>query len=112
MYEDLIQQITTKVNETQDEFIFQTISPWIESNYLLSISKDELAKAIQLVRVMENDGINIYDTYEKAVVLRDHYQSGYQQGYKDGCNHVVEIFDRKINNIKKSLGRNIKDDQN
>ena len=112
MFEDLIQQVTMEATETKDGFIFQTISPWIESNYQISISKDELAKAIQLVRMMEIQGINIYDTYGTATALNDHYQRGYQQGYKDGCNQVMEIIDRKINNIKKSLGRTTKDDQN
>ena len=107
MFEDLIQQVTMEATETKDEFIFQTISPWIESNYQISISKDELAKAIQLVRMMEIQGINIYNIYEKATVLSDHYKRGYRQGYKDGCDYALEA----LRNLKKELMEG-KDDQN
>lgn len=45
---NIINTITTKVTETQDEFIFQTISDWWSDKTQRIISKQELIDALTL----------------------------------------------------------------
>jgi len=45
---NIINEITTRVVETQDEFIFQTISGWWENSTQMVISKKELTDALTL----------------------------------------------------------------
>lgn len=47
-YENFINDVSTKVIETGDEFIFQTISSWIVDNYQITVSKETLSKAVAL----------------------------------------------------------------
>lgn len=48
MYENFINEISTIVIETRDEFIFQTISSCIVDNYQITVSKETLSKAVVL----------------------------------------------------------------
>lgn len=47
---NIINEITTRVAETQDEFIFQTISRWWENKTQMVISKKELIDALTLYK--------------------------------------------------------------
>ena len=40
MYENFSNDGSTKMIETRDEFIFQTISSWIVDNYQITVSSD------------------------------------------------------------------------
>ena len=51
MCENFINGISTKVIETRDEFIFQTISSWIVDNYQITVSKETLSKAVALENI-------------------------------------------------------------
>lgn len=46
-------QIVTRVFETQDEFIFETIRPFCETQAHMAITKDELIRALTLLREQE-----------------------------------------------------------
>ena len=46
--ENFINEVSTKVIETRDEFIFQTISSWIVNNHQITVSKETLSKAVAL----------------------------------------------------------------
>ena len=52
MYENFINDVSTKVIETRDEFIFQTISSWIVNNHQITVSKETLSKAVALVKMI------------------------------------------------------------
>lgn len=47
---NIINEITTRVAETRDEFIFQTISRWWEDKTQMVISKKELIDALTLYK--------------------------------------------------------------
>ena len=51
-YENIINDWLTKMIETRDEFIFQTISSWIVDNYQITVSKEMLSKAVALIKMM------------------------------------------------------------
>ena len=56
MYENFINDVSTKMIETRDEFIFQTISSWIVDNYQITVSKETLSKAV-VVRFVSKTSI-------------------------------------------------------
>ena len=47
----IINEITMKFQETKDEFIFQVLSDFASDKYNITIDKEELVRAIQLVRM-------------------------------------------------------------
>lgn len=51
--EDDLFQVVTKVFETQEEFIFQTIQPFCERQAHMVITKDKLIRALTLLREQE-----------------------------------------------------------
>jgi len=50
---DSIVQFVTKAYETQDAFIFETIRPFCEDKTHMTITKDELIRALTLLREQE-----------------------------------------------------------
>lgn len=62
---NIIDELTTKVAETEDEFVFQTVSKWLNNKTQMVISKQELIDALT--------------TYKKFVRCKDckHYHNGF-----------------------------------
>lgn len=60
---DLIEKIIREVRETEDEFIFSTISPYITKVTETRISKKELRELIPLVRIKP---IKVIDGYGRC----------------------------------------------
>lgn len=48
--DNIIKQIVLTENETEDEFIFETISNWMSEKKQITVSKQELVSAIVLQR--------------------------------------------------------------
>lgn len=107
MCENFINEISTKVTETKDEFIFQTISSWVVSNYQIIISKEVLAKAVALVKMMEDHGVNICEVTDNAKILHDEYMRGYRKGYQEGRDVIVGIFDDKVEELKTEIAEEV-----
>lgn len=103
MYENFINDVLTKVIETRDEFIFQTISSWIVDNYQITVSKETLSKAVALVKMMEDRGVDICETTVNEKILYDEYMRGYRKGYREGRDVIVEIFDDKMKELKNEI---------
>lgn len=103
MYENFINDVSTKMIETRDEFIFQTISSWIVDSYQITVSKETLSKAVALIKMMEDHGVNICEIAGNEKILYDEYMRGYRKGYQEGRDVIVGIFDDKIKEIKKEI---------
>lgn len=103
MYENFINEVSTKVIETSDEFIFQTISSWIVDNYQITVSKETLSKAVALVKMMEDRGVDICETTVNEKILYDEYMRGYRKGYREGRDVIVGIFDDKMKELKNEI---------
>lgn len=43
---NIVNEMLTKVKETEDAFIFQTLGDFAQTNYQITVEKDELVKAI------------------------------------------------------------------
>lgn len=102
-YENIINDWPTKVIETRDEFIFQTISSWIVDNYQITVSKEMLSKAVTLINMMEDLGVDICEITVNAKILHDEYMRGYRKGYQEGRDVIVGIFDDKTKELKNEI---------
>lgn len=103
MYENFINEVSTKAIETRDEFIFQTISSWIVDNYQITVSKETLSKAVALVKMMEDRGVDICEITVNAKILHDEYMRGYRKGYREGRDVIVGNFKDKMKELKNEI---------
>lgn len=87
-------EMLSKVTETEDAFIFQTLSDFAQTHYQIIVEKDELIKAIQLIRMMRENGTDISEPWttatQQSAVLGDAYISGFNDGYERKC---IELMD-------------------
>ncbi len=102
-YENIIIDESMKMIETRDEFIFQIISSWIVDNYQITVSKEMLSKAVALIKMMEDRGVDICEITVNAKILHDEYMRGYRKGYREGRDVIVEIFDDKMKELKNEI---------
>lgn len=73
--DELISEIVMKFEETQEQFIFQTISDFTSNVYQIEIDKQELIDAIMLIRKSRGADIPLKDPRIRL---------GYTAGYDDG----------------------------
>lgn len=73
--DELISEIVMKFEETQEQFIFQTISDFTSNVYQIEIDKQELIDAITLIRKSRGADIIFKDPKIRL---------GYVAGYDDG----------------------------
>ena len=106
-YENVINDVSTKMIETRDEFIFQTISSWIVDNYQITVSKEMLSKAVALIKMMEDRGVDICEITANAKILHDEYMRGYRKGYQEGRDVVLESFDDKVEELKTEIAEEV-----
>lgn len=72
------------LEETQEAFIFRTISEFAANNYATIIEKDELVKAIQLIRMSKEYGPSIDERWTTATEQSYMCHRAYNRGYQDG----------------------------
>ena len=56
-----VDNIVMQVKETQEEFIFSTLSKYAMDNFNTVVEKEELVQAIQLIRMCKEHGPGIYE---------------------------------------------------
>lgn len=93
----LTNAISMQVQETEEEFIFSTINKWIGETFVRTISKDELAKAIQIVRACEEHGINLYNAYDTAIEQKRIADEAYKKGFTDGSEKLMLEVQMSLN---------------
>ena len=79
-----IDKIVTTVNETQDAFIFSTLSSYAAEHYNITVEKEELVRAIQLIRMSREYGPSIGERWETATQNAAELDSAYKKGLQDG----------------------------
>lgn len=77
-------EITRKVQETEEEFIFSTLCNHVQENYEIIVEKKELCAAIELIRKLRENDINIYQLQTKVNSDTKSYAKGYTNGYNSG----------------------------
>lgn len=79
-------KIITQVTETQEAFIFQTISDFASSNYQIIIEKEELIRAFALIKMSREHGPGIDVRWETATQQCAALDEAYTRGFQDGVN--------------------------
>ena len=88
---DFVHQVANTVQETEENFIFQTLCNFGSQTYNIVVDKKELCAALQLVRHMREEGINIFECEAKASSYSNYYQQGYSKGYTDAMKNVSDL---------------------
>lgn len=78
---DTVFQFVTKAFETQDEFIFETIRPFCETQAHMAITKDELIRALTLLR--EQEPVEPFARYDALRREFDCGACGYLVGFEN-----------------------------
>ena len=89
-------KIAMQVQETQNEFIFSTLRDFLHDQTNIVVQKDELFKAISLLRMVEEHGPGIYQCWATAsaqsAMLSDSYRRGFQDGVKEEQDRIMDIL--------------------
>ena len=97
IYQDTISRFAMEVTETQDQFIFETISNYAANNYKITIEKEEIVKAIQLIRMSKEYGPSIDERWttatEQTAVLDREYLRGFQEGVDSEHQKFMDILE-------------------
>lgn len=101
------EKVIREAHETEDAFIFTSIQPFLDSISIFEVQKEELARAILLIRkqreAMEKYGATLPNDYLTAVNMQMELERAYRKGFDDGVKHEQrtvaeqwEMFSRKI----------------
>ena len=94
-----VDNIVTQVKETQDEFIFSTLSKYAMDNFNIVVEKEELVQAIHLIRMCKEYGPGIYERWttatQQTAYLNDAYKRGFHDGVTEEHDRIMSILERK-----------------
>lgn len=97
IYQSTISRFAMEVTETQDQFIFETISNYTANNYQIVIEKEEIIKAIQLIQMAREYGPSIDERWTTATAqtatLSREYMRGYQAGRDSEHHKFMDILE-------------------
>ena len=93
-----IDNVVMRAEETQDKFIFSILSKYAMDNFQLVIEKEELIRAIQLIRMYKEHGPGIGERWTTAVQQTAELNESYRRGFHDG---VIKEHDRIMNILEK-----------
>ena len=89
-----VDNIVMQVKETQDEFIFSTLSKYTMDNFNTVVKKEELIQAIHLIRMCKETGTDLRQYHSTATDGTELYRKGYNMGFEAGvqemCNRLKE----------------------
>lgn len=93
-----IYEVRHEMQETEDNFIFSTLQKYAMREYQIVVDKKELNAAIELLREMRKNGIDICEpnAKEDAAYSRG-WDAGYERGFEAAMDHVSQFADRKKN---------------
>ena len=93
-----VDNIVMQVKETQDEFIFSTLSDFASTNYNIMVDKKELIMAIQFIRMCNETGTDLRQYYSTATDGTELYRKGYNMGFEAGIQEVRNRLKEEIIN--------------
>ena len=98
-----VDNMMMQVKETQDEFIFSTLNQYAMNNFNVVVEKEELARAIQLIRMCKEYGPGIDKRWTTATQQTSYLNDAYRRGFNDG---VTEEHDRIMNILERKENQN------
>ena len=87
----IVNEVTMHVQETQDEFIFSILNKYAMDKFNMVVEKEELIRAIQLIRMCKEYGPGIDERWTTATQQTEALNYAYLRGLQDG----VEKASRK-----------------
>lgn len=94
-----VNNMVIQAKETQDEFIFSTLSKYAMDNFNVVVEKEELVKAIQLIRMSKEYGPGIDERWTTATQQTAYLDATYRRGFQDGVtkehDRIMSILERK-----------------
>ena len=97
----MVDNIVMQVKETQDEFIFSTLSKYAMDNFNTVVEKEELVQAIHLIRMCKVHGPGIHERWttatQQTAYLNDAYRRGFHDGVTEEHDRIMSILERKEN---------------
>ena len=92
-----VDNIVMRVKETQDEFIFSTLSKYAMDNFNIAVEKEELIRAISLIRMCKETGTDLQQYHNTATngteLYRKGYNTGFEAGIQEARNRLEKAFD-------------------
>ena len=92
-----VDNIVMQVKETQDEFIFSTLSNFAYKNYNITIDKKELIMAIHFIRTCNETGTDLRQYYNTAIDGTELYRKGYNMGFEAGIQEARNRLEKAFN---------------
>ena len=92
-----VDNIVMQVKETQDEFIFSTLSNFASTNYNITVDKKELIMAIQFIRMCNETGTDLRQYHNTATNGTELYREGYNTGFEAGIQEARNRLERDFN---------------
>ena len=92
-----VDNIVMQVKETQDEFIFSTLSDFTYMNYNITVDKQELIMAIQFIRMCNETGTDLRQYHSAATDGTELYRKGYNTGFDDGIKEARNRLEKAFN---------------
>lgn len=94
-----VNNISMQIQETQNEFIFSTLSQYAINNFNIVIEKEELVRAIHLIRMCKKYGPGIDErwttTTQQTAYLNDAYRRGFQDGVDREHERIMDILEKE-----------------
>lgn len=98
-----VNNIVMQVQETQDKFIFSTLSKYAMDNFNIVVEKEELAQAIHLIRMCKEHGPGIYECWTTATQQTAYLDDAYRRGFQDGVNNYHDRITDKLEKLKEDI---------
>ena len=92
-----VNNIVIQVKETQDEFIFSTLSDFASTNYNITVDKKELIMAIQFIRMCNETGTDLRQYHSTATDGTELYRKGYNMGFEAGIQEARNRLEKAFN---------------
>lgn len=95
----VVNEISMQVQETRDEFIFSTLSKYTNDIFNIVVEKEELARAINLIRMCKKYGPGIDERWttatQQAAYLNDAYLRGFRDGVTKEHDRIMDILEKE-----------------
>ena len=92
-----VDNIVMQVKETQDEFIFSTLSDFASTNYNIMVDKKELIMAIQFIQMCNETGTDLRQYHNTATNGTELYRKGYNTGFEAGIQEARNRLEKAFN---------------
>ena len=92
-----VDNIVMQVKETQDEFIFSTLSKYTMDNFNTVVEKEELIQAIHLIRMCKETGTDLRQYHSTATDGTELYRKGYNMGFEAGIQEARNRLEKAFN---------------